>query len=186
VKKLLPALLGLVLVLILWPRPQSLPPPSTPPPAPSPPPLATTPPSPPRVRPPAQPSQPAFHAPDPRDLLPIPPHPDAVFFGSPAFPPEQEPERLHDLFRIYRERFGSFPSGENNAQLMNALRGNNPQRLGIFPLQHPRLDAEGNLLDAWGTPFFFHLLSRDELDIRSAGPDRQLYTPDDLLFPPPR
>jgi hypothetical protein len=111
------------------------------------------------------------------------PHPDAVSFGSAVFPPEREPEILLGFFRIYRERFGQFPAGEDNAEMMNALRGSNPGRLGIFTSNHPRLDADGALLDAWGTPFFFHHVSREWLEVRSAGPDREWYTADDLVTP---
>ena len=90
---------------------------------------------------------------------------------------------LHGFFQLYRERFGSMPSGEDNAQFLNALRGRNPAALGIFPLAHPRLDSTGQLLDRWGTPYFFHALSRDHIQIRSAGPDRSFYTEDDVVYP---
>ena len=134
-------------------------------------------------RPAPNPAFPAIHPPDPTRLSPIQPHPDAITFGHPNIPPEREAHLLLSFFEIYRERFGSFPTGENNAQFMNALRGNNPAALGIFPMEHPRLDEEGQLLDAWGTPFIFHKHSRDHLEIRSAGPDRSPYTPNDILVP---
>jgi hypothetical protein len=111
------------------------------------------------------------------------PHPDAVAFGSAVFPPEREPEVLLGFFEVYRERFGQFPAGEDNPQMMNALLGSNPARLNIFPSNHHRLDAEGALLDAWGTPFFFHQISRELLEVRSAGPDLEWYTTDDLVTP---
>lgn len=134
------------------------------------------------TRPPA-PAFPALTPPDHADLSPIPPHPDTLAFGTPDIPPEREPVLLLTFFEAYRERFGAYPAGEDNAQFMNALRGNNPARLGIFPLNHPRLDTNGQLLDAWGNPFIFHKLSRDHLEIRSMGPDQTPYTEDDLLAP---
>jgi len=37
------------------------------------------------------------------------------------------------------------------------------------------------LVDAWGTPFFFHQLSGHEMEIHSAGPDKIMWTADDLV-----
>ncbi|MCL4176585.1 MAG: hypothetical protein KJ072_02410 [Verrucomicrobia bacterium] len=140
----------------------------------------TTPPSP--AKHPRQPAdQPALISPSPDPANP--PHPDAIAFGSDAFPPEREPELLLHFLEIYRGRFRQFPTAEDNPQMMNALRGANPDALAIFPADHPRLDAQGALLDAWDTPFFFHHLSRDHLEVRSAGPDRELFTTDDLISP---
>ena len=90
-----------------------------------------------------------------------------------------------NLFTHYRTRFQSYPVGEDNATFVNALTGNNPGRLAFISRDHPAIDAQGRLLDRWGEPFFFHLLGRDELEIRSAGPDRELYTADDLLIASP-
>jgi hypothetical protein len=44
-----------------------------------------------------------------------------------------------------------------------------------------RINARGELVDYWGTPFFFHQLSGTEMEIRSAGPDRVMWTVDDLV-----
>ena len=90
-----------------------------------------------------------------------------------------------NLFAQYRIRFQGFPVGEDNAAFMNALTGNNPGHLAFISRDHPAMDAQGQLLDRWGEPFFFHLLGHDALQIRSAGPDRELYTPDDLLIDSP-
>jgi hypothetical protein len=86
-----------------------------------------------------------------------------------------------NLFTHYRTRFRGFPAGEDNATFVNALTGENPGRIAVLNRDHPAIDAKGQLLDRWGEPFFFHLIGRDELEIRSAGEDRKLYTTDDLL-----
>ncbi len=130
---------------------------------------------PPLTQHPRQPAdQPALISPSPNPVNS--PHPDAIAFGSSAFPPGREPDLLLRFLEIYRDRFRQFPTAEDNPQVMNALRGANPDALAIFPNDHPRLNAHGALLDAWGTPFFFHPLSRDHLEVRSAGPDRELFT----------
>ena len=43
---------------------------------------------------------------------------------------------------------------------------------------------DGELCDRWGTPFFFHAESAARMEIRSAGPDRRLWTEDDVVFTP--
>ena len=126
---------------------------------------------------------PALTPPLKADLSSDSSHPNAVAFGSAAISPTQEPQLLLSFLEFYRERFGQFPAGEGNAQFMNALRGLNPEGLAIFPFAHPRLDANGALLDAWGKPFYFHQLSRDHVEVRSAGPDGEWYTADDLMAP---
>ncbi len=125
--------------------------------------------------------RPALLPPNRADLRSIPPHPDAVAIGTDAFTPEQELDVLANLLLLYREAIGSVPTGEKNAHIMNALRGNNPERQSWFPLEHPRLSPEGDLLDPWGTPYFFHNLSSTRLEVRSAGPDREMFSDDDLI-----
>ena len=44
-----------------------------------------------------------------------------------------------------------------------------------------RINARGELIDNWGTPFFFHQVSGTEMEIRSAGPDMKMWTADDLV-----
>jgi len=117
------------------------------------------------------------------EIARVPPNPMAAAIGSPNLTPEKEITLLLELFQTYRREFGAMPAGENNTQLMNALRGGNPRRLPIFPLSHPRLDAAGNLLDPWQQPYLFHPVSRDRLEIRSKGPDRVPFTQDDLVVP---
>lgn len=141
---------------------------------------------PPEEAPPVEhsPAYPAFSPPEPETLANLPHHPEADLIGTVAVSPQDEPRVIWQMFDAYRQAFRSFPTGQSNAQFIFALQGTNPTRQPIFPLQHPRLDAEGNLLDAWGTPFHFHSISRNHLQIRSAGPDRELFTAEDLVYPP--
>jgi hypothetical protein len=86
-----------------------------------------------------------------------------------------------NLFTQYRMRFHSFPAAEDNPDFVHALTGHNPGQLALLPPNHPAIDARGRLVDRWAQPFFFHLLSRNALEIRSAGPDQRFYTADDLV-----
>lgn len=119
-------------------------------------------------------------------LSPEPSHPLAVSFGADPILAQREAGILLEILTFYRKEFGSFPAGQENADIMNALTGNNPRRLPIFPRKHPRMDASGNLLDAWGKPFVFHPISSQHLEVMSCGPDGEIFTADDIRVPPPR
>ncbi len=110
-----------------------------------------------------------------------PSHPLAVAFGTDPSLGSREAEVFMEIFDSYRSNFGSFPTGEDNEQMMKALLGDNPRKLPVFPEDHPRINSAGALEDAWGTPFFFHVIGRDHLEIRSAGVDQEMYTEDDLV-----
>lgn len=101
-----------------------------------------------------------------------------------ANPPQgtvNEAEVVYALVEYYRRVFKAVPAGEGNRQIVNALRGANPGRIPILPGDHPRLSASGELLDAWGKPFAFHQISREEMEVRSAGADGNFYTGDDWV-----
>lgn len=49
-----------------------------------------------------------------------------------------------------------------------------------IPQDHPAL-RNGEIIDRWGTPWFFHQESSENITTRSAGPDRRLFTPDDIF-----
>ena len=80
----------------------------------------------------------------------------------------------------YHTLMGENPVG-TNAEIMKALMGHNPHQATLGPPAGASLNGQGELIDRWGTPYFFHQLSRDAMEIRSAGPDRKMYTNDDLV-----
>ncbi len=89
---------------------------------------------------------------------------------------------LKVLLAEYRRHLGQNPVGDNS-EIVAALLGGNERRLALLPPGEAArlLDANGALLDRWGTPYFFHALSAEEMETRSAGADRELYTEDDVL-----
>lgn len=125
--------------------------------------------------------QPALVAPQPSDLVTteIPNLADRI--GSPNTPPEQEAKVVLDLLKLYRRLFGAYPAGENNQQFVNALLGANKGKQPLLAHDNPRVNPKGELIDAWGTPFFFHQNSRNSVEVRSAGVDRLMYTDDDIV-----
>ncbi len=81
----------------------------------------------------------------------------------------------------YGSRFGGNPVG-TNPEITRALNGENTKQVKFLGDEAGlRINAHGELVDYWGTPFFFHQLSGTEMEIRSAGPDRIMWTADDLV-----
>ena len=67
-----------------------------------------------------------------------------------------------------------------NEDWADLFRGQNAAREIFLPAQHTALNARGQLIDRWSTPLFFHALGGGRYEIRSAGPDKKLWTADDL------
>ena len=93
---------------------------------------------------------------------------------------------LNDVFTNWRLDFhgAPHPFGENS-DITAALTGDNPLRLALIPRTHPAINPAGELCDRWGTPFRFHALAGDRMELRSAGPDKKFGTADDALLTPP-
>lgn len=67
-----------------------------------------------------------------------------------------------------------------NEDWADLLRGKNAAREEFLPAQHVALNDKGQLVDRWQTPLFFHALGGGRYEIRSAGPDKAMWTEDDL------
>lgn len=94
--------------------------------------------------------------------------------------PQLEVESLALNIRQYQLRFGGNPVG-NNAEIIRELNGGNPKGAEYLPSGLKRFNEQGELLDTWGTPYFFHQESAEQMEIRSAGPDAVMWTDDDLV-----
>ncbi len=70
------------------------------------------------------------------------------------------------------------PLGDNR-DIARALAGGNRRGLVLVPTNDPAF-RDGQLVDPWGTPYWFHPRAPDAIDIVSAGPDRKLFTGDDV------
>ena len=98
--------------------------------------------------------------------------------------PESDLVALSEMFEYYcLGRDGQVPTGTNQ-QITQALTQKDSLGLSFIGSDHASISPEGELVDRWGAPYHFHAQSGLRMDIRSAGPDRQLYTPDDLVWPP--
>ena len=95
--------------------------------------------------------------------------------------PEQNLQALEEVISMFRKGFGENPVGQND-DIVAALLGENDKKAAYLPKDCPAI-KNGKLVDRWGTPWWFHPLSGKEMEIRSAGPDRDLFTPDDIVQP---
>jgi hypothetical protein len=94
---------------------------------------------------------------------------------------EIDPELIgvKESLRSYRNTFGENPVG-TNVEITKALTGENPRR-AKFADNEVKIKA-GQIVDRWDHPYFFHQLSRTEMEIRSAGPDGVMWTKDDEVL----
>lgn len=88
--------------------------------------------------------------------------------------------RVRRMVTDYHTLTGENPVG-TNAEIMAALMGKNLREAVLGPPDGIELNRQGELVDEWGTPYFFHQLSRDLMEIHSAGPDKIMGTPDDIV-----
>ena len=88
--------------------------------------------------------------------------------------------KVRRMITDYHTVNGENPVG-TNAEIMAAIMGKNPRQAVLGPPEGVNLNSRGELVDDWGTPYFFHQLSRDVMEIHSAGPDRTMGTADDIV-----
>jgi hypothetical protein len=94
--------------------------------------------------------------------------------------PEIRIQGVGQLLYTYRQGFGGNPTGQNE-DVVNALLGMNEKHTALLPKTCAAI-RDGQLIDDWGTPYWFHSVSAKQMEVRSAGPDRELFTADDLTL----
>lgn len=107
-------------------------------------------------------------------------------FADPAQPPARDLTLLHrclDTFLLAAKGMKHEPLSANG-EIAAALRGESRVKLAFLPAAHPVFNASKQLKDRWGTPFFFHAEAAGAIGIRSAGPDKILWTEDDQTIQP--
>ncbi len=89
---------------------------------------------------------------------------------------------LWDAAVLLVKDYDRFPLADNR-DFTAFLQGENPHRVAWIPPGHPAVGARGELLDRWQTAVFFHKESARRLTLRSAGPDRKMWSEDDVVWP---
>jgi len=110
-----------------------------------------------------------------------PASPDWKHFQSPGVPPEDDIRQLDELWRQFHQLVS--PASHRpileNRDLVRIWSGVNKGRIRLIP--ENLVSPGGELLDRWGVPYHIHQMSSENIDFRSAGPDRVLFTADDLV-----
>ena len=120
-----------------------------------------------------------FTLPDLDEVRLLPIATEMEFLNADAERPEDDVELLMAAFRQYRRALGQNPVGTNE-EIVAALAGRNPKTVALISPEHTSIDDKGQLLDRWGTPYFFHQRSGADMQVISAGPDRVLFNRDDV------
>lgn len=95
-------------------------------------------------------------------------------------PPLTVLDKARVVIHNYRAAFGENPVG-TNPEITAALMGKNPKQINFVAESGLQVNENGELLDGYGTPFFFHQVSGKEMEIHSAGADKVMWTGDDLV-----
>lgn len=107
-----------------------------------------------------------------------------VGYGTAASDPQRDLEMVKDVVDAFIRSIkipGALPTGSNR-ELVAALAGENAHRIRFIDPASPFMNADGELLDRWQVPLFFHFVEADDVGVRSAGPDRVLWTADDVMM----
>ena len=116
---------------------------------------------------------------------------------SPKAQAAEDQAELVSSLQTYHRLYGRYPSniprnwkkpkppkGPPNAldiAVMAALLGKNGETTVVYKVKPKRLDADGVLIDPWGTAYKFEAPDRKVMVVRSAGPDKSFGTPDDVV-----
>lgn len=115
----------------------------------------------------------------PLEMVILPIAENAVSLNSSETSAEEDIETLDFLISHYRKLQGGNPVGEND-EITASLLGKNSKSLVFLRRDSAYIDSSDRLIDRWGTPYFFHAISADKMDIVSAGADLKHHTGDDL------
>ncbi len=125
----------------------------------------------------------ATAVPDGQDMVSLPGRDEMIAeLNSPNSTIEGDLGIVAEVVSTYLSIFKMVPPGGLNDEITANLTGSNPGRIAFIPATHPSINATGELTDRWGTPLFFHPVSDNILDLRSAGPDGELWTDDDVTL----
>lgn len=103
-------------------------------------------------------------------------------YATASQPPQQDLTDLSNAlsnFALLIKGDQPIPLGANE-EIAAALRGKNKTQTTFLPPDAPCFNAQGQVVDRWQSPLFFHVLDQHRIDIRSAGPDKEMWTADDL------
>ena len=113
----------------------------------------------------------------------------SMAISGPAFTAAKKAKLNYEIIQIreatqsFDTEYGFYPTASDNATVIKILTGaadeENRRRIAFMNVKPSDLNAKGELLDPWGTPFDLSVFMNGNLHVRSAGPDKIFDTPDD-------
>ncbi|MGJ8725248.1 MAG: hypothetical protein ACSHYB_11875 [Roseibacillus sp.] len=104
-------------------------------------------------------------------------------YGTERQNPQQDLEEVAMVFGDYQTVAGpSHPlPTRGNREIVEFLSGENPSGFRYLSMSGAAVNSSGELVDRWGQPLYFHFESSEEVGIRSAGQDGQMWSDDDVV-----
>ena len=105
-------------------------------------------------------------------------------YANPNIPPQKDLLLVRDVLDAFLytvKEPGALPAGSNR-EVLGALLGDNPYRIRFVDPGFDHLNEHGQIVDRWQSPLFFHFEAATQIGIRSAGPDKVMWSEDDLVL----
>ena len=99
----------------------------------------------------------------------------------PSMTTQEDLEQIDAIIGFYYWIYQQNPVGDNE-DIVAQLTGRNSKQVVVIPPDHPSISPDGQFLDRYGNPYFFHALSENKMDIWSYGPDGIVGTIDDFML----
>ncbi len=93
-------------------------------------------------------------------------------------------KQIQTACTAYMAEYGTLPSTAENYQLIKILKKDNPRGIIFLNTSPQDMNANGELIDPWGTPLRITFDSNSKVHAISAGPDKVFGTPDDVTNQP--
>ena len=91
---------------------------------------------------------------------------------------------LVNLMGLYRTVLHTTDPVGDNEEITAILTGKNHLGYAFIRPGSPAINAQGQLCDRWGRPYFFHQISGTQMQVRSGGPDGRVWTKDAIVAGP--
>ncbi len=103
-------------------------------------------------------------------------------YGESGMSPEKDLILVKDMLDafIYSVKVPDALPTSGNREIVDALAGGNAYKIRFLDPAAAFVGPEGQLLDRWGTPLYFHFVEAGDPGVRSAGPDGKMWTGDDV------
>ena len=98
--------------------------------------------------------------------------------------PEDDVQAIQQLLQVVQSEIKNIDLRflSTNESIVDVLLGKNRYKMK-FVTRDPRLvNEQGQLIDRWKRPYFFHLNGPKDISVRSAGEDRTMFTEDDVFL----